>query len=53
MDQVHTRSCSMAEEAPFNVRQLERLAQQWVVIKTENLADREIARRAPVGVHLP
>jgi hypothetical protein len=41
----------IAEQARSDVRQLERLLQQWIVLEI-NLSDGEIVRRAPIGVYL-
>src|SRR5438094_10305023 len=41
----------MAEQTRLDVRQLEWLLQQWIVVEI-NLADREVVCRAPIGVQL-
>jgi len=41
----------MAEQARFEVRRLERLFQQWIVVEG-NLSDGMIDRRAPIGIDL-
>src|SRR5271157_3613276 len=41
----------VAQQPRFDVRELQRLAQKWVVIKVD-LADREVICGPPVGVHL-
>ena len=45
------RRAPVAEQARFDVGQLERLLQQRIVVEI-NLADREVVRRAPPGVQL-
>ena len=52
IDEVQSRRrAPVPEQARLDVRQLERLLQQRIVVEI-NLADREIVRRAPIGVHL-
>ena len=41
----------VAEQAGFDVRALERLLQEWIVVQID-LADREVVGGPPVGVHL-
>ena len=45
------RGAPVAEQARFDVRQLERLPQQRIVVEID-LPDRQIVRRPPIGVHL-
>ena len=45
------RRAPMAEQARFDVRQLERLLQQRIIVEID-LADREIVRCPPVSVHV-
>ena len=52
IDEVQSRRrAPVAEQARFDVRQLERLFQQRIV-KEINLSDREVVRRAPPGIQL-
>jgi shikimate kinase len=52
VDEVQPRRrAPVAEQARLDVRQLERLLQERIVVQI-NLADRDLVRRAPPGVHL-
>ena len=52
VDEVQPRRrAPVAEQARLDVRQGERFLQQRIVVEID-LPDRQIVRRAPVGVHL-
>src|SRR5206468_10882117 len=52
VDEIESRCGAPVTEQPrFDVRQLERLLQQRIVVEI-NLSDREVVRRAPPGIQL-